>query len=109
LITNLKFILNVKLIQRLLCLKEFWLIYPNVKFVLFQLESQLGGDYSEIYKKVKVGSPSVHTLLSYFDIDLNIITLLRGERKVDEPIHKEKFFKPLLSLKIINNNEKNLY
>jgi len=102
LITNLKFILNVKLIQRLICLKEFWLIYPNVKFVLFQLESQLVGDYSEIYKKVKVGSPSVH-------IDLNIITLLRDERKVDEPIRKEKFFKPLLSLKIINNNEKNLY
>jgi len=70
-------------------------IYPDVKFLLFQLESQLGGDYSKIYKKVNVGSPSVHTLLSYFDIDLNIITLLRGERKVDEPIHKEKFFKPL--------------
>jgi hypothetical protein len=70
-------------------------IYPDVKFLLFQLESQLGGDYSEIYKKVNVGSPSVHTLLSYFDIDLNIITLLRGERKVDKPIHKKKFFKPL--------------
>ena len=98
-----KFILNVKLIQRLLCLKEFWLIYPNVKFVLFQLESQLGGDYSEIYKKVKVGSPSVHTLLSYFDIDLSIITLLRGERKVDKPIHKEKFFKLLCPINSVKS------
>jgi hypothetical protein len=34
-------------------------------------------------------------LFSYFDIDLNIITLLKGERKVDKPIHKAEFFKPL--------------
>jgi len=69
-------------------------IYPNISFVLFQLESQLGGDYSEL-KEVPLGSPSTHTLLSYFDIDLNIITLLKGERKVDKPIHKKEFFKPL--------------
>lgn len=70
-------------------------IYPDVKFLLFQLESQLGGDYSQIDKEIIYGSPSVHTILSYFDIDLKIITLLKGERKVKEPIHKEKFFKPL--------------
>ncbi len=70
-------------------------IYPDVKFVLLQLESQLGGDYSEIFKDIHYGSPSTHTLLSYFDIDLNIITLLEGERKVDEPIHKDKSFKQL--------------
>jgi hypothetical protein len=34
-------------------------------------------------------------LLSYFDIQLNIITLLEGERKVDRPIHKPEFYKPL--------------
>lgn len=70
-------------------------VFPDVKFVLLQLESQLGGDYSKVGKKVHFGSPTTHTLLSYFDIDLNIITLLEGERRVDEPIHKTEFFKPL--------------
>jgi hypothetical protein len=69
-------------------------LYPNLSFVLFQLESQLGGDYSSD-KKIKFGSPSTHTLLSYFDVEINIITLLKGERKVDQPIHKKKFYKPL--------------
>ncbi|SFN05273.1 restriction endonuclease [Thermodesulforhabdus norvegica] len=70
-------------------------VFPDVKFVLLQLESQLGGDYSEVFKEVHFGSPSTHALLSYFDIDLNIITLLEGERKVDKPIHKSGFLKPL--------------
>lgn len=69
-------------------------LYPNVIPVLLQLESQLGGDYSEL-KKIPFGSPSTHTLLSYFDVNLHIITLLKGERKVDEPIHKKEFYKPL--------------
>lgn len=69
-------------------------LYPNIKFILLQLESQLGGDYS-LLKDISFGSPSTHTLLSYFDIDLHIIILLEGERKVDEPIHKPIFFKPL--------------
>jgi hypothetical protein len=68
--------------------------YPKMKFILLQLESQLGGDFSEL-KDVTYGSPSTHTLLSYFDIELHIITLLKGERKVDKPIHKKEFFKPL--------------
>lgn len=68
--------------------------YPNMQFVLLQLESQLGGDYC-INNGKNRGSPSTHTLLSYFDIDLNIITLLEGERKVDRPIHKPDFYKPL--------------
>lgn len=76
-------------------------IYPNMKFALLQLESQLGGDYSQLNKE-NLGSPSTHTLLSHFDIYLKIITLLKGERKVDKPIHKKEFFKPLTkeSLKI---------
>ena len=69
-------------------------VFPNLAFVLFQLESQLGGDYSTT-NRVKYGSPSTHVLLSYFDIDLNIITLLEGERKVNQPIHKPQFYKPL--------------
>ena len=69
-------------------------VYPDLSFVLLQLESQLGGDYST-NNGVKYGSPSMHTLLSYFDIDLNIITLLEGERKVDKPIHKPEYYKSL--------------
>jgi len=69
-------------------------VYPDLTFVLFQLESQLGGDYSSP-NHIKHGSPSTHTLLSYFDIDLNIITLLEGERKVDKPIHKPEYYKAL--------------
>jgi len=68
--------------------------YPDLDCVLLELESQLGGDYSEL-KDITYGSPSTHTLLSYFDIQLNIITLLEGERKVDKPIHKPEFYKPL--------------
>lgn len=69
-------------------------VYPDLSFVLLQLESQLGGDYSSA-NSIKYGSPSTHTLLSYFDIDLNILTLLEGERKVDKPIHKPKYYKSL--------------
>jgi hypothetical protein len=74
-------------------------VHPELSFVLFQLESQLGGDYSS---ENKYGSPSTHTLLSYFDIDLNIITLLEGERKVDKPIHKREYYKPLKKEKLIH-------
>jgi len=69
-------------------------IYPEMKFALLQLESQLGGDYSELKDK-PFGSPSTHTLLSMFNIDLEIITLIKGERKVDKPIHKELYYKEL--------------
>ena len=69
--------------------------YPNLRCLLIQLESQLGGDYSKIFREVKIGSCSTHTLLSFFDVDLRIITILEGERKVDKPIHKSQFFKPL--------------
>jgi len=83
-------------------------VYPDLTFVLFQLESQLGGDYSSP-NHIKYGSPSTHTLLSYFDIDLNIITLLEGEREVDKPIHKPEYYKPLkeerlqMALEVIMN------
>jgi hypothetical protein len=63
--------------------------------VLFQLESQLGGDYSKISKDIIYGSESTHTLMSYFDVDLAIVTLLEGERKVDKPIHKKEYAKEL--------------
>lgn len=66
--------------------------YPNLSCYLFQLESQLGGDYSSLTKPI-YGSHSTHTIQSYFSCDLNIVTLLQGERKVDQPIHTH--FKPL--------------
>jgi len=70
--------------------------HKNAHNILFQLESQLGGDYEDISKTTHYGSYSTHTILSYFDdIDLHIITLLEGERKVDKPIHKKKFYKKL--------------
>ncbi len=69
--------------------------FQNLKCGLLQLESQLTGDYSEIDKKIIYGSHSSHILMSYFDVDLNIMTLLKGERKVNQPIHKPEFFKPL--------------
>jgi hypothetical protein len=68
--------------------------YHDLDCALLQLESQLGGDYASL-NDIIYGSPSTHTLLSYFDINLHIITLLRGERKVDKPIHKTEFYKPL--------------
>lgn len=63
-------------------------------YYLLQLESQLGGDYSEL-KEVTFGSPATNALMSLVDVDLKIITLLKGERKVNEPIHKQKYFKEL--------------
>jgi len=70
-------------------------VFPDTKAILIQLESQLGGDYSDTKKGTTYGSFPTHTIMSYFDVDLNIITLLEGERKVDEPIHKQDYFKNL--------------
>ena len=70
------------------------LVHPDMTCFLFQLESQLGGDYSK-QQDVIYGSNSTHTIMSYFNSTLTIITLLEGERKVNLPIHN--FFKPLHS------------
>jgi hypothetical protein len=64
----------------------------------------LGGDYCEL-NDVTFGSPATHALLSRSNINLEIITLLEGERKVDRPIHKREYFKELKAkelLKAIN-------
>ncbi|MBI4648443.1 MAG: hypothetical protein HY738_18135 [Bacteroidia bacterium] len=70
-------------------------VFPNLKCVLLQLESQLGRDYSSPNKEIIFSSHSTHTLLSHFDVDLHILTVLEGERKVDKPIHKKQFYKKL--------------
>jgi hypothetical protein len=68
-------------------------VCPNISCFLFQLESQLTGDYSALPKTV-YGSVSTHSIMSYFeDVDLHVFTLLEGERNIKKPIHT--FFKPL--------------
>lgn len=86
-------------------------IFPNISCYLFQLESQLGGDYSELPETI-YGSKSTHSIMSYFeDVDLNIITFLKGERNINKPIHKN--FKPLeenilnKTIKLMENELKN--
>ena len=63
-------------------------------YFLLQLESQLGGDYSTL-NEIIYGSKPSHAILSHVDINLEIITLLKGERKVMAPIHKTEFYKEL--------------
>jgi hypothetical protein len=75
-------------------------VFPNISCYLFQLESQLGGDFCEL-KDITFGSKPTHTLMSYFpEVKLHIFTFLKGERRVDEPIHKKEYFKPLERLQI---------
>ena len=80
-------------------LVDFWLLksqHPNLIYCLLQLESQLTGDYSNLNANPPTGSSSTHTLMSYFpEVDLHIITLLDGERKVNRPIHQAEYFKEL--------------
>ncbi len=74
-------------------MKKLW---PNINCFLLQLENFMGGDYSELSKQITYGSKPTHTILSQFDdLNLEIITLLEGNRHVERPIHKEAFFKEL--------------
>ena len=69
--------------------------FPDLNFCLFQLENMLGGDYAENPAHPK-GSPSVHVVNSFFpDLKLEIITLLDGGRRIDQPIHQLQFYKPM--------------
>ena len=80
-------------------LVDFWLLkrlHSDLTCCLLQLESQLTGDYSNLRLDPPKGSASTHTLMSYFsEIDLKIFTLLDGERKIQQPIHKRAYFKEL--------------
>lgn len=69
--------------------------FPDLKFCLFQLESMLGGDYSKSAAHPE-GSPAVHVVNSFFTkVELEIITLLDGERKIKRPIHQKQFYKAM--------------
>lgn len=99
---NNKFVIGIEckaytenaMLKRILA--DFYLlktVYPQLSCYLFQLESQLGGDYSALPKLI-FGSKPTHSIMSYFEkVDLRIITLLKGERNIEKPIHK--YFKPL--------------
>ena len=95
-------------------LVDFTLLKKSVKkeldFILFQLESQLTGDYSQIYKDKIFGSPSTHTIISQFEVQPTIITLLEGERVVNKAIHDKEFFKSLEKKSLIKcvNTIKNI-
>ena len=69
-------------------LKDFELIvkllYPELLFCVFQFENSLGGDYGTVSEQRQLGSESTHTLLSHTPaVNLEIITLLDGDRKSD--------------------------
>lgn len=69
--------------------------FPKLKFCLFQLESMLGGDYSTVVDHPN-GSPSVKVLEHHFpNLDIEIVTMLDGERNIKAEIHKRQFYKPL--------------
>lgn len=69
--------------------------FPTLRFCLFQLESMLGGDYSTDVEHPK-GSPSVKVLEHHFpNLNIEIITLLDGERNIKAEIHKKQFYKQL--------------
>ncbi len=71
-------------------------LYPDMVCCLLQLESQLGGEYYRPLANPQFGSKPTHTLMSFFsEVEIDVVTLLGGERKVDQPIHKPKFRKEL--------------
>jgi hypothetical protein len=73
-------------------MKHAW---KDMHCFLLQLESQLGGDYSKLESKTTFGSHSTHTLFSYFDVNIEILTLLEGERRVNKAIHNPEHFKEI--------------
>lgn len=69
---------------------------PGLICCLLQLENMLGGDYSNPLASPQLGSASSHTLMSHSpEVNLNVITLLSGDRKVNRPIHNPDYFKQM--------------
>jgi hypothetical protein len=57
---------------------------PNLICYLFQLESQLGGDYSSEFNNQRANAP-VTTLMSHFpNVDLRTITLFSSVKRINE-------------------------
>lgn len=79
-------------------LVDFFLLktkHPDLKCCLLQLETQLGGS-NEKPGGAGIANRSTYTLMSYFpEVDLNILTLLEGQRDIGHPIHKRKYFKKM--------------
>lgn len=68
---------------------------PTIEsFFVVQLENFLGGDYGA--QMSPKGSDSVITLNRVFpDLNINVITLLDGDRDIGRPLHNPDYFKPL--------------
>ncbi len=63
-------------------------------FFIVQLENFLGGDYGKDIEAK--GSESVITLNRLFpEVNTVVITLLDGDRDINKPLHKPKYYKPL--------------
>jgi hypothetical protein len=57
---------------------------PNLLCYLFQLESQLGGEYSSEARHAKA-NPSATAMMSYFpNVDLKIVTMFPPVKQIDE-------------------------
>ena len=82
-------------------------VHPDITCFLFQLESQLGGDYSALKKEVEtVGSYPSRTLFSVVpEVDLKIFTFLEGDRQVNKAIHKKEFKKELTEESLLRGLE----
>lgn len=81
-------------------------LFSDLRFALLQLENFMGGDYGKLEQPV-MGSSSAHTVMSYFDVDMHIITLLSGDRDICRPIHKKEYCKPL-TLEALRNATRQL-
>ena len=108
---NKKFVMGIEcksyaenaMMKRILVDFDLLLTKHKISCYLLQLESHLGGDFSKL-NNITYGSKSTHTLMSYFNCNLKIITLIKGERSIKNPIHQ--YFKPLEKYAL--ENAKNL-
>lgn len=78
-------------------LTDCWLLrkkYPSTDLVVLQLENALGGDYG-MDVPVTYGSRQAHVLMSAFDIDLHILTVMEGNRTGKCPIHNIGYYKTI--------------
>jgi hypothetical protein len=82
-----KFIYEVRTIQSFL---------PSVKFVAFQLENGIGGDYHEYKNRHEMlGSKKAHAMMCNNGVYIEMVTLLDGKRCSKTPIHKKMFTKTI--------------
>lgn len=62
-------------------------VAENAKYILFQLESALSGDFHD-FSDEQFGSAQYHVLMSRNKFNIDVITMLEGKRDEKHPIHK---------------------